>query len=75
MRRQDDVSTALHALVGAPCLVKLRHDSEVQGRIVAISVECLLDDLERSTDLTVFIVDLGFGDLRELSGAELSLIG
>jgi hypothetical protein len=33
------------------------------------------DDLERSTDLTVFIVDLGFGDLRELSAAELSLIG
>ena len=39
------MSTALHALVGAPCLVKLGHDSEVQGRIVAISVECLLDDL------------------------------
>jgi hypothetical protein len=44
----------------------------LRGRIKEIALECVLENLERSIDLTIFVVDLGFGDLRELAGSELS---
>ena len=39
----------------------------MRGLIRAIAVECVVENLEQSIDLTIFVVDLGFGDLRELA--------
>ena len=44
----------------------------MHGLIRGIAVECVVENLEQSIDLTIFVVDLGFGDLRELAGSELS---
>lgn len=68
---QGEQRNALRALIGSPCLVR-DQDDELRGRIREIGLECVLENLEQSIDLTIFIVDLGFGYLRELAGSELS---
>ena len=66
------VQVALHSLIGSFCLVKDKEHRDLRGHIRGIAVECVVENLEQSIDLTIFAVDLGFGDLRELAGSELS---
>ena len=62
----------LHSLVGSSCLVKDKEHGDLRGRIRGIALECIVENLEQSINLTIFVVDLGFGDFRELAGSELS---
>ena len=68
---QGEHRKALRALIGSPCVVR-NQDGELRGRIRGTAVECIVENVEQSIDLTIFVVDLGFGDLRELAGSELS---
>ena len=66
------VQVALHSLIRSSCLVKDKEHGDLRGCIKEIALECVLENPEQSFDLTTFVVDLGFGDLRELAGSELS---
>jgi len=72
MTDHKEVQAALNLLVGSSCLVKRKEHGDLRGRISGIAVECIVENLEQSIDLTIFKVDLGFGDIRELAGSELS---
>jgi hypothetical protein len=72
MTDHKEVQVALHSLVGSSCLVKDKERGDLRALIRGIAVECVVENLEQSIDLTIFVVDLGFGDLRELAGSELS---
>ncbi len=72
MTDHNEVQVGLHSLLGSSCLVKDKEHGDLRGRLRGIAVECIVENLEQSIDLTIFVVDLGFGDLRELAGSELS---
>ncbi len=72
MTDHNEVRVALHSLVESSCLVKDKEHGDLRGHIRGIAVECIVENVEQSIDLTIFVVDLGFGDLRELTGSELS---
>jgi hypothetical protein len=57
---------ALHSLVGSSCLVKDKEHGDLRGLIRGIAVECVVENLEQSVDLTIFVVDLGFGTFANL---------
>lgn len=65
----------LRALVGSPCILKIKDQGEVRGRIGAMVSEYIGEDREQSINLTKFLVELESGQIIETFGSELSSIG
>ena len=57
---------ALHSLVGSSCLVKDNEHGDLRGRIKGIALECIVENLDQSVNLTIFVVDLGLATFANL---------
>lgn len=64
----------LRALHGSRCVIKIKHQGEVRGRLSAIVSEYIGADREQSI-LTKFLVELDSGQIIETFGSDLSSIG
>ena len=65
----------LRALLGSRCIVKIKNQGEVRGRISAMVSEYVGADREQSINLTKFLVELESGQIIETFGSDLSSIG
>jgi hypothetical protein len=65
----------LRALLGSRCILKIKDQGEVRGRISAIVSEHIGADREQSISLSKFLVELESGEIIETLGSDLSRIG
>ena len=70
-----NLRATLRALLGSRCILKVKNQGEMRGRISAIVSEYIGADREQSINLTKFLVELESGQIIETFGSDLSSIG